>query len=512
MTPVEGLLQGFSVAFTFANMWWCFVGVFLGTIIGILPGLGPAATIALLLPLTYDMDPTGGIIMLAGIYYGAKYGGSTTSILLNMPGEASSVVTCIDGYQMARNGRAGSALGIAAISSFIAGTLGVVALTFVAPTIARFALSFGAPEYFSLMVLGLSLVVLLGGDSLLKAVLAMMIGLWLAAIGSDLFSAETRFTFGSASLVDGLDFMVIAIGIFAISELLALAEEKGERQAIPVPKGFRNLLPSWAELKACRFAFLNGSVVGFLIGVLPGAGASVASFISYGIEKAVSRHPEKFGHGAPEGVAAPEGANNADSGGALVPLLTLGIPGGGSTAILLSALIVWGIRPGPLMMIESPDVFWGLVASMYIGNVMLLVLNLPLVPLFAQLLRVPIWLLFPIVMGVSVVGAYSVSESMQDVWFLAGFGIFGYLMTKFGFPAAPLILGFVLGDSMERSLRQSMMMSRDGLYIFADRPMSAAMLILAVLVLASPLLRKLWSSRPGFLPVQLSTIKGLDDD
>ncbi|WP_075218038.1 tripartite tricarboxylate transporter permease [Mongoliimonas terrestris] len=489
MSILDGLLQGFAVALTVHNVAWCFVGVFLGTIIGILPGLGPAATIALLLPLTYDMEPTGGIIMLAGIYYGAKYGGSTTSILLNMPGEASSVATCIDGYQMAKAGRAGPALGIAAIASFIAGTIGVLALTLIAPPIAAFALSFSSPEYFALMCLGLSLVVLLGGDSMVKGLLSLFVGLWLAGIGTDIFTAQSRFTFGTPALLDGLDFMVIAIGVFAISEVLATAEERGQARAIPVPRGIRNLLPSLAELKACRFAFLNGSVVGFIVGVLPGAGSSIASFIAYGIEKAVSRHPERFGNGAPEGVAAPEGANNADSGGALVPLLTLGIPGGGTTAILLSALIVWGIRPGPLMITESPDVFWGLVASMYIGNVILLILNLPLVPLFAQLLRVPVWLLLPIVLGISLVGAYAVSGSLLDVWLLAGFGLLGYLMNRLGFPAAPLILGFVLGDGMERAIRQSLMMSQGDLSILVSRPISATMLGLSLLILALPLLR-----------------------
>lgn len=489
MATLDGLLYGFSVALTFHNVLWCFVGVFLGTIVGILPGLGPAATIALLLPLTFNMEPTGGIIMLAGIYYGAKYGGSTTSILLNMPGEASSVATCLDGYQMARRGRAGPALGIAAIASFVAGTFGIVALTLLAPPIAAFALSFSSPEYFALMCLGLSLVVLLGGDSLVKALLSMLVGLWLASIGTDIFTAQSRFTFGTPSLLDGLDFMVIAIGVFAVAEVLSTAESRGGTQALHVPRGIRNLLPSWDELKACRFAFLNGSVVGFLVGVLPGAGSSVASFISYGIEKAVSRHPERFGTGVPEGVAAPEGANNADSGGALVPLLTLGIPGGGTTAILLSALIMWGVRPGPLMIMDSPDVFWGLVASMYIGNVILLLLNLPLVPLFAQLLRVPVWLLLPIVLGICIVGAYAVSENMLDVWLLASFGLLGYAMGKLSFPAAPLILGFVLGDAMERALRQSLMMSQGDLSILVSRPISATMLAIAVLLLMIPLLQ-----------------------
>lgn len=497
MHTLEGLLHGFAIALTFENAMWCFVGVFLGTIIGILPGLGPAATIALLLPLTYDMAPAPGIIMLAGIYYGAKYGGSTTSILLNMPGEASSVATCLDGYQMALKGQAGQALGIAAIASFVAGTVGVIALTLLAPPVAEFALSFSSPEYFALMCLGLSLVVLLGGSSMVKALLALLVGLWLSSIGADIFSVQSRFTFGVATLIDGLDFMVVAIGIFALSEVLATAEQGQDGRLIPVPRGLRNLLPTREQLKACRFAFVNGSVVGFIVGVLPGAGSSVASFISYGIEKAFSRRPELFGHGAPEGVAAPEGANNADTGGALVPLLTLGIPGGGTTAILLSALIIWGVRPGPMMLTDSPDVFWGLVASMYLGNVMLLLLNLPLVPLFAQLLRVPVWLILSIVLGISIVGAFSISQSMLDVWFLAGFGILGYVMAKLRFPAAPLILGFVLGDAMERALRQSLMMSQGDLGILVSRPMSAVMLGCAALIVLLPLLRRLSFPQPS---------------
>jgi putative tricarboxylic transport membrane protein len=491
MDALHGLAHGFAVALQPANLMWCFVGCFLGTIVGILPGLGPPATIALLLPLTFGMDPTGGIIMLAGIYYGAKYGGSTTSILLNMPGESSSVASCIDGYQMARRGRAGAALGIAAIASFVAGTFGVVALTLVAPPIAAFALSFSSPEYFALMVLGLALVVLLSDTSLVKGLLSLLVGLWLTSIGTDLFTAQSRFTFGQSALLGGVDFMVVAIGLFAIAEVLLRIEEGQKAQPLPIPRGLRNLLPSLAELKACRFAFFNGSVTGFLIGVLPGAGSSIASFIAYGVEKAVSRHPEKFGTGVPEGLAAPEGANNADSGGALVPLLTLGIPGGSTTAILLSALVLWGLRPGPLMMQESPDVFWGLVASMYIGNVVLLLLNLPLAPMFAQILRVPVYVLYPLILGISIVGAYSVSGNMFDIGLLTAFGLLGYLMAKLRYPAAPLILGFVLGDAMERAMRQSLTMSQGDLGILVERPIAAVLLATAALILLTPLLGRL---------------------
>ncbi|MEA2938917.1 MAG: putative tricarboxylic transport rane protein [Alphaproteobacteria bacterium] len=491
MDVLGGLFHGFAVALQPANVFWCFIGCLLGTIVGILPGLGPAATIAMLLPLTYKMDPAGGIIMMAGIYYGAKYGGSTTSILLNIPGESSSVVTCLDGYQMARKGRAGAALGIAAIASFIAGTFGVIALSAIAPPVAAFALSFSSPEYFALMCLGLALVVLLSGPSLVKGMLAMLIGLWLTSIGTDLFTAQARFIFGQSVLLGGIDVMVIAIGVFAIAEVLGSIEAGEDAQVLPVPRGLRNLLPSREELKACRFAFLNGSVVGFLLGCLPGAGATIASFISYGLEKAVSKHPEQFGQGAPEGVAAPEGANNADTGGALVPLLTLGIPGGSSTAIMLSALVLWGVKPGPLMMLESPDVFWGLVCSMYIGNVMLLVLNLPLVPLFAQILRVPAFVLFPCILGISIVGAFGASGRLFDLGLVVGFGLLGYVMAKLRYPSAPLILGFVLGDNMERALRQSLMMSQGDITSLVERPISATMLGLALLILLTPLLGKL---------------------
>ena len=483
------ILQGFAVALSPLNLAWCFVGVFLGTVIGVLPGLGPAATIAMLLPLTFRMDPTGAVIMLAGIYYGSKYGGSTTSILLNVPGESASVVTCLDGYQMAKRGRAGAALGIAAIASFIAGTVGVVGLMLIAPPLAKFALSFSSPEYFALMCLGLAMVVLLAGESMTKALLAMLVGLWIAGMGTDLFTSTSRFTFGSAELLDGIDFVVVAIGVFALGEVLGNLEVRQGPQMLPVPKGLRNLMPTWQDLKDCRFAFLNGSVIGFVIGVLPGAGSTIASFISYGIEKAVSKHPEKFGTGVPEGVAAPEGANNSETGGAMVPLLTLGIPGSGTTAILLAAFILWGLRPGPLMIQDNPALFWGLVASMYIGNVMLLILNLPLIPLFAQILRLPAYILYPAIFGISIVGVYSVSSSLFDAWMLAAFGLLGYAMRRLDYPAAPLILGFVLGDGMERALRQSLMMSQGDLSILVSRPISATMLFLTVLMLIAPLFR-----------------------
>jgi len=487
---LAGLMQGFAVALQPANLLWCLVGVVLGTVVGIMPGLGPPATIAMLLPLTFLMNPAGAMIMLAGIYYGAKYGGSTTSILLNVPGESASVVTCLDGYQMARQGRAGAALGIAAIASFIAGTVGVLGLMLVAPPLAKVALSFSSPEYFALMALGLAMVVLLAGRSMVKALLAMLAGLWIAGIGTDLFSTTSRFTFGRMELLSGVDFVVVAIGVFAIAEVLANMEAREETRLLPVPKGLRNLLPTMQDLKDCRFAFANGSVVGFLIGVLPGAGSTIASFICYGLEKAVSRRRERFGTGVVEGVAAPEGANNSETGGALVPLLTLGIPGSGTTAVLLAALVLWGFKPGPLFIPENPALFWGLVASMYIGNVMLLILNLPLVPAFAQVLRAPAFVLYPVILGISIVGVYSASGSLFDVALLSAFGLLGYVMRKLDYPAAPLILGLVLGGAMERALRQSLMMSEGSLSILVARPISAVMLSLALLILLIPLFTK----------------------
>jgi putative tricarboxylic transport membrane protein len=490
MEVLAGLAQGFAIAFEPANLFWCFIGVVLGTIVGLLPGLGPSATVALLLPLATQMNPTSGLIMLAGIYYGAKYGGSTTAILLNVPGESASVVTCLDGFEMARKGRAGPALGIAAISSFVAGTIGVVLLMLVAPPVAEFALQFGPPEYFALMALGLSMVVLLAGKSMIKALLAMLVGLWLATVGIDLFTDGERYTFEQIELVDGVHFVVAAIGLFAIGEVLANLRPADGTQQFTVPKGLRNLLPNMQDLKDCRFAFVNGSLVGFFIGVLPGAGSTIASFVSYGVEKAVSRRKEQFGTGVIEGVAAPEAANNSETGGALVPLLTLGIPGSATTAILLAAFILWGMRPGPLLIQDHPEIFWGLVASMYIGNVMLLIFNLPLVPLFAQILRLPAHILYSGILGISIVGVYSVDQRLFDVWLVTAFGLLGYLMRRLEYPAAPLLLGLVLGDLMENAVRQSLMMSNGDVSILYARPLAATMLLFTAAILIGPLFRQ----------------------
>jgi putative tricarboxylic transport membrane protein len=395
---------------------------------------------------------------------------------------------------MARQGRAGAALGISAIASFVAGTIGTVLLMLVAPPLAKLSLAFSSPEYFALMVLGLAMVVLLAGDSLTKALLAMTLGLWIAGMGTDLFTATSRFTFGQTELLGGIDFVIVAIGIFAVGEVMANMEPEKPLDMLPVPKGLKNLFPTLQDLKDCRFAFMNGSIIGFFIGVLPGAGATISSFLSYGLEKAVSKHPEKFGTGVIEGVAAPEGANNADTAGALVPLLTLGIPGSGTTAILLAALVLWGFKPGPMFIEDSPAMFWGLVASMYIGNVVLLILNLPLVTVFAQLLRMPGYVMYPLILGVSMVGIYTINSSIFQLCLLAVFGLVGYAMRKLDFPTAPLVLGLVLGDSMEKALRQSLMMSQGDLSILF-RPIPAVLLSIAAFLLVVPLIKKFNSVR-----------------
>jgi putative tricarboxylic transport membrane protein len=438
------------------NLLWCLVGCFLGTVVGILPGLGPAATIALLLPMTYNMSPTGGIIMLTGIYYGAKYGGSTTSILLNMPGESSSVVTCLDGYQMARKGRAGAALGIAAIASFIAGTFGIVALSLVAPTVAQFALSFSSPEYFALMALGLALVVLLAADSLVKGLIALLVGLWLTSIGTDLFTSQSRFTFGQSSLLSGLDFMIVAIGVFAITEVLNSIADNEETQILPVPKGLRNLLPSWEELKACRFAFANGSIVGFVIGVLPGAGASIASFISYGIERAFSKHPEKFGTGHVEGIVDSTSANNSALGGAWIPALVFGIPGDSITAIVIGVLYMKGMNPGPTVFLENPQLIYAVFLIFILANLLMLPLGWAAIKGARQMLRAPRNLLLPVILLFCIVGSFAMTNSLYGVALMLVMGLFGWFLESHGIPVAPLILGLVLGEMLEQTFVQSM--------------------------------------------------------
>jgi putative tricarboxylic transport membrane protein len=501
MTSLDQLLAGFEAALTPTNLLWLLVGCTLGTLVGILPGLGPPATISILLPLATGFDPATGLIMMAGIYYGAKYGGSTTSILLNIPGESASVVTCIDGYAMAKQGRAGPALGIAAIASFIAGTIGVIGLTFLAPVVAGLAVDFGPPEYSALMAFALILVIMLAGESILKGFIAMFGGLFLATIGIDLFSGQQRFTGGRIELANGVEFIALSVGVFAVGEVLANIEKESGRQIFQVPRGLRNLLPSGADLMRSRLAILQGSVTGFFIGVLPGAGSTVASFVSYLVAKRTSKRPEDFGKGSIEGVAAPEAANNSETGGAMIPLLTLGIPGSGTGAVLLGALVIYGLNPGPLLFQENPDVVWPIIASMYLGNVALLVMNLPMVPLFANLLRTPYKVLYPGILLISVVGVYSVNFSIFDVWMLVIFGLLGYVMKKLDIPPAPLVLAFVLAPIAENAIRQSLLLSDNSPVIYLERPISAVLLALSALLLLSLSIGRSRSARKQVIEV-----------
>jgi putative tricarboxylic transport membrane protein len=490
---LQGLADGFAAALTPTNLFWAFFGVTAGTLVGVLPGLGPPATIAILLPLSVNLDPATGLIMMAGIYYGAKYGGSTTSILLNIPGEDASVVTTFDGYQMAKLGRAGPALGIAAIGSFIAGTVGLIGLTFLAPLVAQLAIIFGPPEYAGLMVLGLSLVVLLAGASKLKGLISGLVGFLLSTVGLDLFSGSLRFTFGSIQLANGIEFVALSIGLFAIGEVMVNLEEETGRQLFDVPRKLRELFPSKRDFKQSSGAIAQGSVLGFFIGALPGAGSTVASFISYTVAKRFSRRPDRFGKGAIEGVAAPEAANNSATAGAFIPLLTLGIPGSASTAVMLGALFLYGLQPGPLFFTENPDVVWPIIASMYIGNVVLVLLNLPLVPVFASILRIPYHILYPGIIVVSIVGVYSINTSMFDVWLLVIFGLLGYVMRKTDFPTAPLVLAFVLGPLFEQAVRRSLVISQGDPAIFLTRPWALVFLVLTLLMTLGPVVRRTWS-------------------
>jgi putative tricarboxylic transport membrane protein len=491
----EGLVTGFGIAFTLNNLLFALIGAFLGTIVGILPGLGPAATISLLLPLSFKIgSPVTSIIMMAGIFYGAMYGGSTTSILVNIPGEAASVVTCIDGYQMALKGRAGPALGISAIGSFIAGTLGIIGLTFVAPPLAEFALKFGPPEYFSLTILGLLMATLLGGSSILKGLIMIVLGLLLGSVGLDPISGAIRFTWGFFMLQEGVDFVTLAMGLFGIGEILYNLEKELKTEL--VTKKISHLWPTLKDWAESKWAIVRGSLIGFFIGILPGGGAVISSLVSYAVEKKISKHPEEFGKGAIQGVAGPESANNSAASASFIPLLTLGIPGNAAIAMIFAALLIQGVQPGPFLITERPDVFWGVVASMYIGNAMLLILNLPLVGMWVQLLRVPYAILAPIIVLFCCIGVYSVRNSVFDIWIMGIFGIFGYLLRKFGFEPGPMILAFVLGPILERSLRQALLISAGSPWIFFKRPISGTMmgfLLLFILFQIVMTLRKKWS-------------------
>lgn len=483
MPELAGLLHGFGIAFSPTNLLWCLIGVGLGTAVGVLPGLGPAATIALLLPISMKMgSPVTAIILMSGIFYGAMYGGSTTSILLKIPGEAASVVTCIDGYEMAKQGRAGPALGVAAIGSFIAGTIGLLGLTLLAPPLAEIALKFGPPEYFSLTVLGLLLAVYLTGEEPRKGLMMAILGLMLGCVGLDPLSGAVRFDFGVANLQSNIDFVTLAMGLFGVGEIL-YSLDKSEAASVLTTK-IRNVFPTMADFARSRWAMLRGSLIGFVVGILPGGGAVLSSLVSYAVEKKASKHPEEFGHGAIEGVAGPESANNAAASSSFIPLLTLGIPGNASTAMIFAALLIHGITPGPFLLTEHADVFWGVVAAMYIGNVMLLILNLPLVGMWAQLLRVPYAYLAPLIMVLTLVGVYSVNNSVFDISVMLVMGVFGYFARKLKFDLGPLLLAFVLGPIMERSLRQGLLMSNGDGAIFFTRPISGALLVIAILFVA----------------------------
>lgn len=489
MEVLTNLLNGFSVAITPINFLFCFVGVFIGTLVGVLPGLGPVAAISLLLPTTLAIPPVTAIIMLAGIYYGAMYGGSTTSILLNIPGEAASVITCLDGYQMARQGRAGPALGISAFGSFIAGSLAVIGMMLIAPPLARMALKFGPPEYFSLIILGLTLVTFLAKGAMWKALLTAAFGLFLGTIGMDTMMGATRFTLDIPELTDGVGMVPVIMGIFGISEVLRNIEISMERSIFETK--IKHVLPTLKDWADSIWAMLRGSVIGFFIGVLPGGGGVLSTFTSYAVEKKSSKYPEKFGTGMIQGVAGPEAANNAASTATFIPLLTLGLPPNAVMAIMFGALLIHGVQPGPLLIKEHPQMFWGLIASMYIGNVMLLLLNLPLIGLWVKILKVPYPILFPIILVFCLVGSYSLNYSVTEVIIMITFGVIGYIFKKFDYEAAPLVLALVLGPRLETSLRRSLLLQEGDPTIFFTRPISAVLLIIAIILIIVPLVPKL---------------------
>jgi putative tricarboxylic transport membrane protein len=476
----QNLLLGFSVALTPSILAYAFAGCVIGTLVGMLPGLGPLAGISLLLPVTFGLNPIIAIVLLAGVYYGAMYGGSTTSILLRIPGEAASVMTCIDGYAMTQRGRAGPALAIAAIGSFVAGTLSVIALMLLAPTLASFALRFGPPEYTALLMMGFFILAYMSGGSMPKTLAMAGLGLIFGMVGIDVMSGYTRFVFGVVELGDGVGIVPVAVGLFGVSEILLTA---GAPAALKVqrPK-LRELIPSREEFRLSIAPIARGSVIGFLIGIIPGSAHIISSFVSYGIERRLSNHPERFGNGAIEGVAGPESANNAAATGAFVPMLALGIPTGPITAVMLAAIMVHGVAPGPMLISQQPELFWGFVASMYVGNVVLLILNLPMVSLFVNLLRIPYSYLYPCILCFCILGVYSVSNSVLDVWIMLGMGALGYFLRKFGYDLAPIALGLVLAPMLELSLRQSLAMSAGDYGIFIERPIATTMLVLGALL------------------------------
>jgi len=481
---LDPLLLGFGVALTPANLFWCLAGALLGTLIGVLPGIGPVATIAMLLPVTFTLEPVGALIMLAGIYYGAQYGGSTTAILVNMPGESSSVVTCLDGHAMARKGRAGAALATAALASFFAGTVATFAVALTSPALVRFAQLFGAAEYFALMVFGLVAAMVLAHGSVAKAAAMTLLGLALGLVGTDVNSGQRRFTFGIPELADGIGFVPLAMGLFAIAEIAVQLERHFVRPAAARVAG---LWPTRAEAREAAPAALRGTLVGAVLGVLPGGGALLSSFAAYALEKKLARDPGRFGQGAVAGVAAPEAANNAGAQTSFVPMLALGIPPNAVMALMIGAMAIHGIVPGPQVMTREPGLFWGLIASMWVGNLMLVVINLPLIGLWVSLLRVPYRLLYPAILVFCCIGVYGLNNSAFEVGLALVFGALGYAFAKLGCEPAPLLLGFILGPMMEENLRRAMRLSRGDPSIFVERPISLVLLLLAVGLLATVL-------------------------
>lgn len=478
MDAINGLLMGFSVLFTPENLYFCFLGSLIGTLVGVLPGIGPLAALALLLPVTFQLSAVAGIGMLAAIFYGAMYGGSTTSILVNIPGEAASVVTTLDGHQMARQGRAGAALGMAAIGSFIAGTLALVALTFFSPLLTSVALSFGPPENFGLMVFGLVTTLFMIGGSKVKGVLMIALGFLMATIGMDIVNGRDRFTLGNLNLSGGIEILSVVIGLYGVSEILFNCESIVKNQVLS--EKIKGLWPTFADWRASWKPMMRGSVLGFFLGLVPGGGPVTASFVSYTLERRIAKDPSRFGKGAIEGVAGPEAANNSAVSGGMIPLLTLGIPGNAVTALLLGALVIQGVQPGPTFITQRPDMFWGLIASMYVGNVFLLLLNLPLVGLWVQCLRVPYRVLFPLILLLAIVGTYSANKNVFDLWIMLGFGVAGYILRKLEYEFSPFLIAFVLAPMLEQSLRQSLVMSPDGMMIFFSRPVAAVLIGLSM--------------------------------
>lgn len=487
MDTLQSIISGFEVALSFENLLFVFIGCFVGMVVGVLPGLGSSTTMAILLPFTFTLSPESAIIMLAGIYYGSMYGGTVTSVLLRLPGESATVVTTFDGYQMARQGRAGAALGIAAIGSFVGGTIAIVGLSFLAPSLANFAVRFGPPEYTALAVLGIFLVSYLGTNSLTKSLIAAAFGLLLATVGLDPASGAPRFTFGSTTLLNSLELLAIIVGLFGIGDILYNLEQEEDRPTIS--SRLSRIWPTVGDLVQAKGAILRGSVIGFFVGILPGGSGMLSSLTAYAWEKRRSKEPERFGKGAIEGVAAPETANNAGSTSAFIPLLTLGIPSNPSTAILYGALLLQGITPGPLLIEDNPEVFWGVIDSMYIGNIFLLILSIPMVGLFVQLLRVRFSILAPITIIVTMLGTYSVNNSLFDMWVALFFGVLGYLMMKSGFEPGPLVLAYLLGSILETSFRQSLTISNGDLTIFVTRPISAALFAIALLAVLTSILQ-----------------------